>query len=146
MENNPAGSIFNFEFDEESKSNLSTIAQWANINAIVGIVGIAISVLSTIVAYVKLSSYGGSSAAISTGIFGLFIGLVISLLLNITLLYAAINIKKGLQLSNQQYFVTGLTKLATYFKIFGIIMIVLMVIVVLAVALGSLLGGLTRGF
>lgn len=146
MENNPTGSIFNLELDDDSRSNLSTIAQWANINAIVGIVGIVISVLSTIISFAKLSRYSGSSTFMSTSITSVFIGLVVSMLLNITLLYAANNIKKGLQLSNQQHFVTGLTKLSAYFKIFGVIMIVLIVIVVLALIFGGLLGGLSRGF
>lgn len=146
MENNPTGSIFNLELDEESKSNLSTIALWANINAIIGIAGIIISVLSSIIGFSKVSRFGGSSSFMSGSITSVFIGLAISLLLNITLLHAAINIKKGVQLSNQQYFVTGLTKLATYFRIFGIIMIVVIVIVLLAVMLGGLLGGFSRGF
>jgi uncharacterized membrane protein len=143
MENNN-NSIFNFGFDEESKSNLASIAQWANINAIIGLVGIVISVLSTVITLVRLINFNGAGAALAGSFFSLFVGLVVSLLLNITLIYAAINIKKGLQLANQQHFVTGLTKLATYFKIFGILMIVVLVILVLALLFGALMGGLGR--
>ena len=145
MENNPNSSIFDFNIDEESKSNLSSIARWANINAIVGFTGIGISVLGSVIGMVKISSYGGGSS-FTSGFFGVFIGLILSLALNITLIYAAINIKKGLSLSNQQYFVTGLTKLATYFKIFGILMIIALVVVVLAVLVISMVGGFGRGF
>jgi len=139
MENNTDNSIFDLKLDEESRSNLSTIAQWANINAIIGFAGIGVTILAFVITMVKLSGSGGA------GFFGIFIGLILSLLLNITLLYAAQNIKKGLSLSNQQYFVTGLSKLAGYFKIFGILLIIGLVLVVLAVLVVSMVGGFGGG-
>jgi uncharacterized membrane protein len=145
MENNNS-SIFNFSFDEDSKSNLSSIAQWANINSIVGLAGIVISVLSTVITLFRLAGYSQSGSALAGSFLSLFIGLVVSLVLNITLIYAAINIKKGLVLTNQPHLVTGLTKLATYFKIFGILMIIVIVIAVLAILIGVLVGGFSRGF
>ena len=146
MENNSDSSIFNFNIDEESKSNFSAIAQWANINAIVGFASAGITLLSFVITMVRFSGFSGSSSVLGTGLFSLVIGIVISLVMNVTLIYAAINLKKGLLVSDQQTFVTGLTKLATYFKIFGILMIVVIVIVVLALIFGLLMGGLTRGF
>lgn len=142
MENNSDSSIFNFNIDEESKSNFSAIAQWANINAIVGFASAGITLLSFVITMVKFS---GSSSVIGTGLFSIVIGLVISLVMNITLIYAAINLKKGLLVGDQQTFVTGLTKLATYFKILGILMIIVIVLVVLALIVALLMGGLTRG-
>lgn len=146
MENNPDSSIFNFNIDEESKSNLSSIAQWANINAIVGFAGIGVSILGFVIGMVKINSNGAGSSSFAPGFFGVFVGLILSLALNITLIYAAINIKKGLSLSNQPYFVTGLTKLATYFKIFGILMIIALVIIVLALLAMLMFGSFGRVF
>lgn len=130
MENNQnTTSIFEFNIDDEAKSNFSSIAQWANINAIVGFAGIVMSILGYVVRVGKLSGTAGGSIAVASGFLMLTIVLIISLLLNITLLNAAINIKKSIELTSQNFFVTGLSKLATYFKIFGIILIVVLVLV-----------------
>lgn len=144
MENNQDTSIFEFNMDDESKSHFSGIAQWANINAIVGLVALGVSVISTFVAIGRVSSYGGGSAA-GGGIVSLIIGIGISLALNITLLAAASNIKKGVEQTDQGFFGLGLTKLATYFKIVGILTIIVLVIAVLALLIG-ILAGASRGF
>lgn len=138
MENIQDNSIFEFNIDEESKSNFAVIARWANINAIVGFAGIGITILSFVVTMAKIGSMGNSTAA--SGILGIFIGLILGLVLNITLIYAAINIKKGLELSNQGHFVTGLSKLASYFKIFGILTIIGLVLIVLVVLVVMMVG------
>jgi len=65
---------------------------------------------------------------------------VISLLLNITLFQAASNLKKGLVQTDQNFFGVGLAKLATYFKIIGVIIIIILVFVVLLFLLGGLIG------
>jgi len=147
MENESNLSIFDLSIDEEGKSNLSAIAQWANINAIVGFTGVAVSVLGFIITMLRISSYGGSASVMTSSFFGVFIGLIISLALNLSLLYAAVNIRKAVQLSNQTHLVTGLTRLAGYFKIFGILMIICIVIVVLAFVFIWLMGNsLWRNF
>lgn len=144
MENIQDKSIFEFNFDEESKTNLSSIAQWANINAIVGFAAIGISIISFIVGFGKLSG-PGSSAVAGTGILGLLIGLAISLALNITLINAATNMKKGIESADQGFFTTGLTKLAVYFKIVGILTIIVISIFALAMLVVMMVGA-TRGF
>ncbi len=139
MENNQDSTIFDLNIDEDGKSQFAGIAQWANINAIVGFVALGISLLSTIMALGKVSSYGGSSAS-GSGIFGIIITLAISLLLNITLINAASNIKKGIELTDQGSFGLGLNKLATYFRILGILTIIVVVIMVLAILVISVAG------
>ena len=135
MEDIQTNSIFDFNFDEESKATLATIAQWATINAIVGFAAIGISVIGFFVTLAKVSSYGGNMSMAMPGLFVVFIVLVIGLLLNITLINASINIKKGLELTDQQHFSTGLGKLASYFKIFGILIICSLVLLVFFVLL-----------
>lgn len=145
MENNQDTSIFEFSMNEESKSHLSGIAQWTNINAIVGLVALGVSVISTVVAFGKASSYAGGSAAVGTGMVGLIISIGISLALNITLLAAASNLKKGLEQTDQGLFGIGLTKLATYFKIVGILTIIVLVIAVLFLLIALLAGAANSG-
>ena len=141
MENYQDKSIFEFNLDEESKSNLSSIAQWTNINAITGFVGIAISVLSFVIGLGKLNSSGAAAGA---GFLGVLIGVGISLALNLTLFAASSNIKKALENTSQGNFETGLTKLTVYFKILGILTIIAIVIFTLALLIGIMAGG-SRG-
>lgn len=145
MENIHESSIFEFNLDEESRSNLSSIARWTNINAITGFVGIGISIISFFVGLGKLGKYGSSAAVAGPGLIGLFIGIGISLALNITLINAAINIKKGVSGSSQGHFTSGVTKLATYFKIVGILTIIAIVLITL-IMLIAIMSGPGRGF
>ena len=134
MENLHDTSIFEFNIDEEGKSNLGTIAQWANINAIVGFAALGITIISSIVTFMKVSnmmgSYGTATFAASN-IVMLIITAAISLTLNITLLTAAANIKKGVAQTDQGSFGFGLKKLNLYFKILGILLIIAMAVMVL---------------
>ena len=134
MDNFQDKSIFEVDIDEEGKSQFSTIAQWANINAIIGFVSLGLSVISTIMAIGKVSSAAGS------GMFSLVISVAISLALNITLLAAATNIKKGIEQTDQGHFALGLNKMATYFKIMGILTIVVLVILTLALLVVLVVG------
>ncbi len=132
MENNTS-SIFNFNMDEESRSLLSTISLWANINAIAGLVSAALTVSFFVVTLVRLSRLGGSASdLVGLMIIWPLISLMVSLAVNIILLQAASNIRKGIDTSSQEYFETGITKLAVYFRIVGIVTIVVIVFVVLA--------------
>jgi hypothetical protein len=139
MDNFQDKSIFEVDIDEEGKSQFSTIAQWANINAIIGFVSLGLSVISTIMGIGKVGSSAGGD------MFGLIITVAISLALNITLLAAATNIKKGIEQTDQGHFALGLNKMATYFKIVGILTIVVLVIFTLAL-LVVLVAGVGGGF
>lgn len=143
MENIQDKSIFEFNIDEEGKSHLGGIAQWANINAIVGFAGLALSVISSVVAYSRYGSLGSVTGG--SNMMGLIITVAISLVLNITLLAAATNLKKGLDQTDQGLFELGLTKFTTYFKILGILLIIALVIFVL-VLLIVLIAGASMGF
>jgi hypothetical protein len=134
MENITDTTIFDLTIDEEGKSHLSSIAHWANINAIVGFISIGVIIISFAI---NISRYG--SGAVS-GILGALITLGITFLLNITLFNAAKNIKNGVELTEQGQFTFGLTKLAGYFKIVGILTIIVLVIFFFALLFGLLLG------
>ena len=132
---------------EENKQQLLSIAQWLNIYAILSFISLGISLLSTILAYSRVSDFGGSAAvgaALSGGLFTLLIGGGITLLLSITIFNAAKFIKAGIVETNQGAFILGITKLATFFKINGIIIIVIGVILAIGVViaiLAAILGG-----
>ena len=62
----------------------------------------------------------------------------VSLFINITLFAAAKNLKLGLDNNDQGYFNLGLAKLATYFKIIGIILLIVLIIFGIAIV-GSII-------
>lgn len=131
-------SIFDLNLDEEGKTHLNGVAQWANINAIVSFIALGVSIITTISALGKVSRY--SPEAGGGGLSGLLITVGISLLLNILLFTSAANLKKGLEQNNQALFNTGITKLATYFKVIGILAIIFIILVVLFFLFVSMVG------
>ncbi|MFT3908213.1 MAG: hypothetical protein QM737_02210 [Ferruginibacter sp.] len=137
METNQEKSIFELGFTDEGKSNFSSIAQWASINAIIGFVGIGMTVLSSFMASSRLVG-----AAKTANMITVFFTIVISLLLNITLIGAANNLKKGLIGSDQGYFNLGMMKMASYFKIIGILMIVCLSFFTLMMIIGIMAGAM----
>ncbi len=138
MENNNDKSIFDeFGVNEETKTHLTGIAQWANINVIIACVALGITAIATLM---EISRYGNSA-----GILELLITAAITLLLNITLYHAATNIKKGVTMPDQGFLEGGVNKLASYFKITGILTIIGLIIIVLALLVG-ILAGASRGF
>lgn len=117
--------VFDTAITEESSNQLAGISLWMQINAITAFVSLAVSLASTIWTYMRLSSYGfGSSRFGGMGIFQVFLTTAVTLAINILLIQASTNIKKGLALQDQQHFNLGLQKMATYFKTIGILIIV----------------------
>lgn len=123
--------LFKFEVADSTQQELKGIAQWGLISAIVGFISLGISIISQFM----LMSNGRSDSFQLTMI---VISTVISLVLNITLLQAANNIKNGIAANSQGQFNEGLTKLATYFRIVGIILITVVVLVIITVMFVSL--------
>ena len=137
METNQEKSMFELGLTEEGKSNFSSIAQWASINAIVGFVGIGMTILSSYMASSRLEG-----AAKTGNMITVFFTIIISLLLNVTLIGAANNLKKGLTGSDQGYFNTGMLKMASYFKIMGILMIIVLALFALMLIIGIMAGAM----
>jgi ABC-type multidrug transport system permease subunit len=116
---------------EESKSHLSGLAQWLNIAAILSFVSMGIAVLDLVLKFIKTKS-DYDVAPNSSDIISLIFTIGITLLLNIILFQAAKFLKIGLLGSDQSYFNLGIRKLATYYRIYGILAIIMLVIFVLA--------------
>jgi hypothetical protein len=112
-------SIFNITLDQEAKSLLKTTTVWAKITAIVAFAHVGLSLVQAFI--------GKNSTAEMVGsIFGSMIGAVISILLNVFLYRFSQKTADAISSSNQQLFTEGINSLRTYFKIFGILIIVLL--------------------
>ncbi len=133
---------------EESKTHLFDIAKWANILAILSFVGLVIGVVSLFVKTGPAEAAGGAmaGATLAGGLFTYIFVIAITLLIYITLFNASKNIKLGLTQQSQGYFNIGVTKLATYFRILGILSIIGGVLVLLVLLIGVFAGIATNSF
>lgn len=127
--------LFDLEVSEETKSHLAGLTMWMNITAITGLAGSVVSIIFTVL---RMSAYRYASGGIS--LLSPLIGLAVSILLNITLLAAARNIKQGLASEDQGSLNAGVGKMASYFRIYGIVLICALAFCVLAVVFAVIVG------
>jgi Family of unknown function (DUF5362) len=118
--------VFDTNITEESSNHLAGISLWMQLNAITAFVALAVTIASTIWLYMRFSSFGFGSSAFGggTGILRFLLTTAVTLVMNILLLQASSNIKKGLAAQDQQHFNLGMQKMAIYFKTMGILIIV----------------------
>ena len=121
--------LLDLQVTEETKTSFNGLAQWMNIYAIISLISLVVSVITTVMTVSRFSRYETSGSGSS--FFGLAITTGISLLMNLTLLAAAKNIKGGIAGTDQGLFNLGIRKFNSYFLIYGIITIIVMVIVFL---------------
>ena len=126
-------SIFNFSFDENSKEHIKTIGQWALINAILAFVGLILNIAQFTMlsrGLYRRATLLNFNLSPQNG-FTLFIQALISILLNVFLYNASVHLKKGVDGMNNEMLGKGFGMLRTYYKIYGIILIVALVLIVL---------------
>ena len=126
-----AGTIFSFCFDETSKDHIKTIGIWAGINAILALITLALNI-----AFFVIASGGGhrrSPVFILGATNGpvLVVQAILSIVLNVFLYMASVQLKKGLQGLDNESLSKGFASLRTYYKIYGILVIVLTIIFLL---------------
>ena len=134
--------IFNFGFDETSKDHIKTISQWAAINAILAFVGLVLNIAQFIMTsnvLYRRSSIFDLQYGTKNG-FMLFCQVAISVLLNVFLYNASLQLKKGIHAMDNGMLTKGFGSLRTYYKIYGIVLIVVMVLGVLAIIFLSSFG------
>jgi hypothetical protein len=107
-------------FSSDTMYNLSQLAKWMNLAAVISMVGQAVSLVSMI----KTNQY--------SSIFGIFIGLGLALIL----FRAAKGLKQFCADGDHLGFETYGKSINQYFMVVGIILIIVMVIALAAVAIG----------
>ncbi len=139
--------LLDLQITDETKTQLTEIAKWTNIYAIVAFASLGITILTTILAIGKASKFGieNVETVVGTSLFTVVIVGGLTLLLNIALYNAAKNLKLGLDASDQGFFNQGMRKLNSYFKITGILFIIFMGFFVLMLLI-AILAGLTGAF
>ena len=121
MENDLIPDVFEAELNEQGRSALSEAANWGYINAIVGFISLAINIVVLMITITRVSSAGGAGY-----VMGNILVYGVSFILNLTLLKATQNLKNSFAGDDQGLFVMGLGKLATYFRVQGILTIIVL--------------------
>ncbi|MBE2229031.1 MAG: hypothetical protein IAE96_00130 [Chitinophagaceae bacterium] len=144
MENNSNDqSLFNINFDENVKSSLRDLASWAGIAAILSLVGSVLGLVQHFAMKNKLDRAFGDlqvqRSADSGGLISALISLGIGIALFVFLNKFARMTKAGVAANDAFQINEGLSGLATYFKVLGVLIIIVLVFFALAmlVALGS---------
>ncbi len=115
--------LLDLQVSDEIKTEVAEVSKWANIYTIVAFIGLGISIISGFLAMGVASRFGNGAMA-GSNLVVIIISAAISLLLNITLYNAAKNLKAGIDANDQGFFNLGTAKLKSYFKIFGILLII----------------------
>ena len=129
-------SIFNFSFDDNSRDHIKTIGQWAAINAILAFIGLVLNIVQFVMItnsfYYRRATMFNISFNAQNGP-TLFIQVAISILLNGFLYMASVHLKKGVEGMNGETLTKGFAALRTYYKIYGIVLIVVLVLALLGI-------------
>jgi hypothetical protein len=141
MENMNQNTIFKFGIDDTTKQNLKGLALWAKVNAILAFTSIGMSLLTIILASLKLIDAYSEGYLIGSLISKQLLFWIISLVLNIILYKAATNIQQSIINNDQRVFNIGMSQLARYFKILGIILIVAIILVIAILIIAILVNG-----
>jgi ABC-type Fe3+ transport system permease subunit len=137
MENNQI--ILDIEVNETAQAELKSLATWIKINAMIAFLSMALSIATVVLIGIKYQA-SAASETISKQI----LSLMISLILNIFLYSAGKQMQEAIAHSNQEKFRGGMSQLAKYFKIIGILFIVLIVVMLLAFLFVLVIGGFGR--
>jgi hypothetical protein len=120
------GNIFDSTLDKTTRANLKNIALWATISAIANFAGLLLTIVQLVYLIKKFSSVASSS-------FSSLISIIISLVMNVILLMASLQIRKALNTFDQSLLNRGLANFKIYFKVYGILLILAIAIVLMTV-------------
>ena len=130
MENFEQPTIFKFGIDDTTKQSLKGLTQWAKMNAILAFASIGLSLLTIIVASIKLIDAYDAGNIVGDKISRQLLVWILSLVLNILLYKSASNIQQSMINNDQRSFNTGMSLLARYFKLIGIVFIVVITLII----------------
>ena len=130
MENLEQPTIFKFGIDDTTKQSLRALAQWAKMNAILAFTSIGLSLVTIIVASMKLIDAYDAGNVVGDLISRQLLIWIISLVLNIILYKSASNIQQSIVNNDQRIFNIGMSLLARYFKVIGIVFIVVITLII----------------
>lgn len=131
------------QVDAESKSILQTTVKWAKISAIIGLVSVAILLITSLSGMVKAGNNPFLEMFSSVGLFFIIPIAIVMVIIYIFLLRFATSTAQGMLSADQGIFNQGISFLKLYFKTVGIVIIVLIafvLIVLIAAGLGNAVG------
>lgn len=148
-EQNKLDNIFNLSFDLSARDQLKKIALWARICALCAFAGYAISLIVVLFGRKNfdLEAEGftvGGYLRKGSSLSGVLVSIIIGGTINYFLYRFATSAKQGVESMDLLKLNEGLGSLRTYFKIFGILLVICLSFVGLAVIVGVLALGMGR--
>ncbi len=116
-----SNSLFNLRVEGATRELLHTIATWARIIAIVGFISAGLSLLEMIIGKKEAGGFAAMTNTITV------ITLIVSIVFNIFLFRFAKHTQASLSNMSQVQFNEGANNLKTYFKLYGIFIIISLV-------------------
>ena len=133
MEETQEKTIFNFSYDDTSRSYIRTISTWMLINAVASLITVAISVI-TILKYLLGNSYFPRSRYFSAGLFGSdnlliwFVEMVVIILMNVLLVIAYRHFRKSLGTNENPSMSKAWNMVRYYYRIYGVLLVTVVVL------------------
>lgn len=124
---NKKETIFQFEFDEESREHLKNISQWAIAIAVMSFISLGITAMEFVKGYSSIFALDSSNEV------GFCIDMWLTILLNVYLFNTGRHFKKAVDQTEPGSLAKGMATLRTYYKIYGMILIALVALAVLYV-------------
>jgi hypothetical protein len=145
-EQNQLDNFFNLSFDAAARTQLKRIALWAKICSISAFVGYALSLAIALLNQVNHTDYALEAEGLSiraglvsgSSLRSTVVVIIIGGILNYFLYRFAVAAAQGAGSMDNIRLNEGLSSLRTYFKIFGILMLIVLVVGGLAIVIGIL--------
>jgi magnesium-transporting ATPase (P-type) len=120
-----SNSLFNLRIEGATRELLHTIATWARIIAIVGFISAGLSLLDMVIGKKGAAGFAAFTNTIT------LITLVVTIVFNIFLFRFAKHTLISLSNMSQVQFNEGANNLKTYFKLYGIFIIIALILIIL---------------
>jgi hypothetical protein len=142
-QDNALDNFFNLSFDAAAREQLKKIALWAKIVALSAFIGYAISIVIAIFGHKDFSMEAegfsvGAYIRTDESIVGVLITVVIGVLINYFLYRFSISVRNGVDTMDTFKLNEGLSDLRTYFKIYGILLLIALIVFGLIIVFGIL--------
>jgi hypothetical protein len=142
----PLDNFFSVAFDENTRRQIRTAAQWARIVALCSFISYAVSLVVVFFGRSETIEYGGNTITTSKGssAIGVLISTVIGVIINYFLYRFADSTIKGMDAQDSIKANDGFNNLRIYFKVTGILIIIFISLCFLGGLFMAIGAGLSR--
>ena len=118
------------EVERSVRDSMQSLVQWSNINAVIGFVSLALSLINLVITYNNMSAFNSpaSTMLLVTGI----VSFVLNLIINLSLFNFGRQLKLALADEDQEAFNKAAAHLKAYFRLLVVMIIVVVIMAVMS--------------